>query len=120
MKMVVVGGSGLFTTSTHNLLTAEVSASVQHRVAVLVVGTGRLLGSGYLRAKFAQEKLIRDSSGPLHDRPGHAVLRVLEEHRRCCYARQRRSSAARTYPAHATEPIVEPGSVEFCFIAGDE
>jgi uncharacterized protein YbjT (DUF2867 family)/nitrite reductase/ring-hydroxylating ferredoxin subunit len=53
-----------FKTSTHNLLTAEVSARVQHHVAVSVVGNGRLLGSGYLRAKFAQEKLIKESSVP--------------------------------------------------------
>ena len=53
-----------FKTSTHNLLTAEASARVQHHVAVSVVGTGRLLGSGYLRAKFAQEKLIKESSIP--------------------------------------------------------
>jgi uncharacterized protein YbjT (DUF2867 family)/nitrite reductase/ring-hydroxylating ferredoxin subunit len=53
-----------FKTSTHNLLTAEVAARVQHHVAVSVVGTGRLLGSGYLRAKFAQEKLIKESSIP--------------------------------------------------------
>jgi len=53
-----------FKTSTHNLLTAEVSARVQHHVAVSVVGTGRLLGSGYLRAKFAQEKLIKESPIP--------------------------------------------------------
>ena len=31
-----------------------------------------------------------------------------------------RGLSARTYPAHATEPIVEWGSAEFCFIAGDE
>src|SRR4029077_15975658 len=53
-----------FKTSTHNLLTAEVSARVQHHVAVSVVGTGRLLGSGYFRAKFVQEKLIKESSIP--------------------------------------------------------
>jgi uncharacterized protein YbjT (DUF2867 family)/nitrite reductase/ring-hydroxylating ferredoxin subunit len=53
-----------FKTSTHNLLTAEVSARVQHHVAVSVVGTGRLLGSGYFRAKFAQEKLIKESPIP--------------------------------------------------------
>jgi uncharacterized protein YbjT (DUF2867 family)/nitrite reductase/ring-hydroxylating ferredoxin subunit len=53
-----------FKASTHNLLTAEVSAGVQHHVAVSVVGTGRLLGSPYLRAKFAQEKLIKESSIP--------------------------------------------------------
>jgi uncharacterized protein YbjT (DUF2867 family)/nitrite reductase/ring-hydroxylating ferredoxin subunit len=53
-----------FKTSTHNLLAAEVSAGVQHHVAVSVVGTGRLLGSGYLRAKVAQEKLIKESPIP--------------------------------------------------------
>ena len=53
-----------FKTSTHNLLAAEVSAGVQHHVAVSVVGTGRLLGSGYLRAKFAQEKLIKEAAIP--------------------------------------------------------
>ena len=53
-----------FKTSTHNLLAAEVSARVRHHVALSVVGTGRLLGSGYLRAKFAQEKLIKESSVP--------------------------------------------------------
>jgi uncharacterized protein YbjT (DUF2867 family)/nitrite reductase/ring-hydroxylating ferredoxin subunit len=51
-----------FKTSTHNLLAAEASAGVRHHVTVSVVGTGRLLGSGYLRAKFAQEKLIKESS----------------------------------------------------------
>jgi uncharacterized protein YbjT (DUF2867 family)/nitrite reductase/ring-hydroxylating ferredoxin subunit len=49
-----------FKTATRNLLTAEVSAGVQHHVAVSVVGTGRL-ESGYLRAKLAQETLIKES-----------------------------------------------------------
>jgi uncharacterized protein YbjT (DUF2867 family)/nitrite reductase/ring-hydroxylating ferredoxin subunit len=53
-----------FKTSTHNLLTAEASAAVRHHVAVSVVGTGRLLGSGYLRAKLGQEKLIKASPIP--------------------------------------------------------
>jgi len=53
-----------FKTSTHNLLAAEASAAVRHHVAVSVVGAGRLLGSGYFRAKFAQEKLIKESSIP--------------------------------------------------------
>src|SRR5262245_63892410 len=51
-----------FKTSTHNLLTAEAAAGVKHHVALSVVGTGRLLKSGYLRAKLAQEKLIKESS----------------------------------------------------------
>src|SRR5262245_5936848 len=53
-----------FKTSTHNLLTAEAAAGVTHHVALSVVGTERLLRSGYLRAKLAQEKLIRESSIP--------------------------------------------------------
>ena len=53
-----------FKTSTHNLLTAEAAAGVTHHVALSVVGTGRLLQSGYLRAKFAQEKLIKESTIP--------------------------------------------------------
>ena len=53
-----------FKTSTHNLLAAEAAAGVRHHVALSVVGNGRLLQSGYLRAKFAQEKLIKESPIP--------------------------------------------------------
>jgi uncharacterized protein YbjT (DUF2867 family)/nitrite reductase/ring-hydroxylating ferredoxin subunit len=53
-----------FKTSTHNLLAAEADAGIRHHVALSVVGAQRLLRSGYLRAKFAQEKLIKDSSIP--------------------------------------------------------
>ena len=42
-----------------NLLTAEATAGVKHHVALSVVGTERLLASGYFRAKMAQENLIR-------------------------------------------------------------
>jgi uncharacterized protein YbjT (DUF2867 family) len=50
-----------FTTSTTNLLAAEAEAGVRHHVALSVVGAERLAESGYMRAKVAQEKLIRDS-----------------------------------------------------------
>jgi uncharacterized protein YbjT (DUF2867 family) len=53
-----------FTTSTTNLLAAEVEAGVRHHVALSVVGTERLTESGYFRAKIAQEKLIEDSTIP--------------------------------------------------------
>jgi uncharacterized protein YbjT (DUF2867 family) len=53
-----------FRTSTTNLLAAESDANVRHHVALSIVGTDRLPESGYLRAKVAQEKLIRDSSIP--------------------------------------------------------
>jgi uncharacterized protein YbjT (DUF2867 family) len=53
-----------FETSTRNLLAAEAEAGVGHHVALSVVGTDRLPDSGYLRAKLAQEKLIKASSIP--------------------------------------------------------
>ena len=53
-----------FTTSTGNLLKYEAAAGVRHHVALSVVGTDRLLESGYMRAKAAQEKLIKASSIP--------------------------------------------------------
>src|SRR5438046_5978071 len=53
-----------FEKSGRNLLAAEVAAGVGHHVALSVVGTDRLLASGYFRAKMAQEKLIKASPIP--------------------------------------------------------
>jgi uncharacterized protein YbjT (DUF2867 family) len=53
-----------FETSTRNLLAYEAAAGVGHHVALSVVGTERLLESGYFRAKIAQENLIKNSSIP--------------------------------------------------------
>ena len=53
-----------FETSTRNLLAAEKAAGVGHHVALSVVGTDRMLQSGYFRAKMAQENLIKSSSIP--------------------------------------------------------
>ena len=53
-----------FQTSTRNLLSYEAAAGVGHHVALSVVGTERLPESGYLRAKVAQEKLIKEGSIP--------------------------------------------------------
>jgi uncharacterized protein YbjT (DUF2867 family) len=53
-----------FETSTRNLLSYEAAAGVGHHVALSVVGTERLLESGYFRAKIAQENLIKASSIP--------------------------------------------------------
>ena len=53
-----------FETSTRNLLAYEAAAGVGHHVALSVVGTERLLESGYFRAKMAQENLIKGSSIP--------------------------------------------------------
>jgi uncharacterized protein YbjT (DUF2867 family) len=53
-----------FETSTRNLLSSETAAGVGHHVALSVVGTDRMLISGYFRAKIAQENLIQGSSIP--------------------------------------------------------
>ncbi len=53
-----------FETSSRNLLAAEAAAGVRHHVALSVVGTDRLRDSGYMRAKVAQEALIRASGVP--------------------------------------------------------
>jgi uncharacterized protein YbjT (DUF2867 family) len=53
-----------FETSGRNLLAAEAAAGVRHHLALSVVGTDRLLESGYFRAKMAQENLIRASRTP--------------------------------------------------------
>lgn len=53
-----------FETSGRNLLAAEAAAGVAHHVALSVVGTDRLLESGYFRGKMAQENLIRASRTP--------------------------------------------------------
>src|SRR5437764_1151718 len=53
-----------FETSGRNLLAAEAAAGVGHHVALSVVGTDRLLASGYFRAKLAQEELIKASPIP--------------------------------------------------------
>jgi uncharacterized protein YbjT (DUF2867 family) len=53
-----------FETSARNLSTAEAAAGVRHHIALSVVGTERLLTSGYFRAKMAQENLIKGSGVP--------------------------------------------------------
>jgi len=53
-----------FETSTRNQLAYEAAAGVKHHVALSVVGTERLLASGFFRAKMAQENLIKASSIP--------------------------------------------------------
>jgi len=55
---------GFFETSSRNLLAAARAAGVAHHVTLSVVGTERLPESGYLRAKAAQEKLVKASGIP--------------------------------------------------------
>ena len=53
-----------FETSTRNLLAASAAAGVGHYIALSVVGADRVPDSGYLRAKVAQESLIRACGVP--------------------------------------------------------
>jgi uncharacterized protein YbjT (DUF2867 family) len=53
-----------FETSTRNVLAAETKTGIGHHIALSIVGSERLPASGYLRAKVAQEKLIKASPIP--------------------------------------------------------
>jgi uncharacterized protein YbjT (DUF2867 family) len=53
-----------FQTSSRNLLAAETSAGVGHHVTLSVVGAERLPESGYMRAKVAQEDLVKAGPTP--------------------------------------------------------
>jgi uncharacterized protein YbjT (DUF2867 family) len=53
-----------FQTAGRNLLAAETAAGVRHHLALSIVGADRLPASGYLRAKVAQENLIKASGIP--------------------------------------------------------
>ena len=53
-----------FETAGRNLLGAETTAGVRHHLALSIVGSDRLPESGYLRAKVAQERLIKASGVP--------------------------------------------------------
>lgn len=58
-----------FQTSCRNLIAAAEAARVKHHITLSVVGTDRLLESGYFRAKMIQEDLLRASLVP------HTILR---------------------------------------------
>lgn len=53
-----------FERSGRNLLAAEREAGVKHHVALSIVGTDRLEGNGYFRAKVEQERLVKDAGIP--------------------------------------------------------
>ena len=89
-----------FETSTRNLLANEATAGVGHHVALSVVGTERLLESGFFRAKFAQENLIKASSIPYSIVRATQFFRIRQEHRRFFHGRQPSAPATRAHPAH--------------------
>jgi uncharacterized protein YbjT (DUF2867 family) len=63
-----------FEKSSRNLLEAEQDAGVGHHVALSIVGADRIPDSGYMRAKVAQEKLIRPQEYPIRSSAPHSSL----------------------------------------------
>ncbi|SKA34564.1 SDR family oxidoreductase [Consotaella salsifontis] len=53
-----------FERSGRNLVVAEREAGVKHHVTLSIVGTDRLEGNGYFRAKVVQERIVRDAGIP--------------------------------------------------------
>ena len=53
-----------FRTSARTIAAAEAAAGIGHHVALSVVGTDRLQGSGYFRAKLAQEDAVQAAAIP--------------------------------------------------------
>ena len=53
-----------FQTSTGTLLAAERAGGTRHHVVLSIVGADRAPGSGYMRAKVAQEQLLADGGVP--------------------------------------------------------
>lgn len=53
-----------FETSTRHILAAETAAGVSHHVLLSIVGADRLQDSGYMRAKTAQEAMIKTATVP--------------------------------------------------------
>jgi uncharacterized protein YbjT (DUF2867 family) len=53
-----------FQRSTGNVVAAEKDAGVRHHVALSIVGADRMPDIGYMRAKVAQERIVRESGVP--------------------------------------------------------
>lgn len=66
------GALEFFQTSCRNLIAAAEAARVKHHITLSIVGTDRLLESGYFRAKMIQEDLLRASLIP------HTILRATQ------------------------------------------
>ena len=89
-----------FRDGTGHILAAEEKAGVGHHVILSIVGADRLPDSGYMRAKVAQEDLVKAGPDPLHDRPIDPILRVRR--------RNRPTREPPTAPVHATPGHLQP------------
>jgi uncharacterized protein YbjT (DUF2867 family) len=111
-----------FETAGRNLMAAEIAAGVKHHLALSVVGAERVPASGYLRAKLAQEKLIKESGVP------YTILRSTQFFefvngiidagatvtwcacRRLCFSPSPRTMLLRRWPNWRSEPRAMPRS----------
>ena len=89
-----------FEMSGRNLLAAEAAAGVGHHVALSVVGTERLLASGYFRAKMAQENLIKASKIPFTIVRATQFFEFCGWHRPILHRRCYGSVTIRSHAAH--------------------
>jgi hypothetical protein len=101
-----------FKTSGRNLLEAEAAAGGGHHLALSVVGADRLPEGGYLRAKVAQEKLIKASGIPTRSGPDACPLDKLAGKVLAANGDRRRVIAdvhARYYGAELDDRSLTPG-----------
>jgi uncharacterized protein YbjT (DUF2867 family) len=71
-----------FERSTRNLLRAEELSGVRHHIGLSIVGADRLPDSGYMRAKLAQEQLVRAAGVPftvLHSTHSFEAMRPVAD-----------------------------------------
>jgi uncharacterized protein YbjT (DUF2867 family) len=88
-----------FETAGRTLLAAEAAAGVRHHIALSVVGTERLLASGYFRAKLAQETLIKAGGIP------YTIIRATQFFE---FVQAIAQSALTTDPARISPAMMQP------------
>ena len=89
-----------FETSTRNQLAYEAAAGVGHHVALSVVGTERMLASGFFRAKNGSGELDQSLLDSLLNCPRDAVLRIRPGHRGFLHRGQQSTHANCSHPAY--------------------
>jgi uncharacterized protein YbjT (DUF2867 family) len=93
-----------FTRGSGNLLAAEARAGTRHHVTLSVVGADRLPDSGYLRAKHAQEEVIRAGTIP------YTILRATQFYE--FLGRIAESAAGEDGTIHLSPALMQPVAAE--------
>lgn len=88
-----------FTASTTNLVNAARAAAVGHYVALSIVGADGLPESGYMRAKVAQETIVRESGLP------YTIVRATQFHE---FAEAITGSLTVGEEVHAPDALIQP------------